>query len=66
MSDELGDNLRDYVDLAVVNNGAVNTCKKCAKTYKRDVIICRSCGNNDSLHDLNYDPYTAQFENTQM
>ena len=31
--------------------------KKCVKTYKRDVTICPSCGSNDSLHDLNYDPY---------
>ena len=57
VSDELDDNLSDYVDVAVANNGAVNTCKKCAKRYKRDVIISPSCGNNDSLHDLNYDPY---------
>ena len=28
------------------------------ETYKRDATICPSCGNNDSLHDLNYDPYS--------
>ena len=33
-------------------------CKKCVETYKRDVTICPSCGNNDSLHDLNYYPYS--------
>ena len=56
-SDELDDNLHYYVDVAVANSKPVNTCKKCFKIYKRDVIICPSCGNNDILHDLNYDPY---------
>ena len=57
VSDKHDDNLRDYVAVAVTDNGAVNTCKKCVKTYKRNVIICQSCGISDSAHDLNYDPY---------
>ena len=56
INNELDDNLREYVDVAVANNRAVNMCKKCVKTYKRYITICPSCGDNDSLHDLNYNP----------
>ena len=53
----------DYVDIAVANKGKVNTCCKCEHTYKNDLTICSNCHNNDTIHDIDHDPYYRTLSN---
>ena len=55
--------LHDYVDIAIANKGAVNTCCKCKHTYKKELNICHSCNNNENMYDIEFDPYYRTVHN---
>ena len=55
--------LHDYVNIAIANKGAVNTCCKCKHTYKKELNICPSCNNNENMYDIEFDPYYRTVHN---
>ena len=65
IQNELNDKpyLHDYADIAIENKGAVNTCRKCKHTYKKELNICLSCNNNENMHGIEFDPYYRTVHN---
>ena len=65
IQNELSDKpyLHDYIDIAIANQGAVNTCCKCKHAYKKELNICPCCNNNGNMDDIEYDPYYRTVHN---
>ena len=65
IQNELSDKpyLHDYIDVAIANKGAVNTCCKCENTCKKELNTCPSCNNNENMHDIEFDPYYRTIHN---
>ena len=51
------DSLLDYVDIAVENEGKINTCSKCSTTCSKGISICLSCQFDANNYPQNFDPY---------
>ena len=49
--------LLDYVDIAVANEGKINTCSKCSNTYSKEISICPSCQLDANNYPQSFDPY---------
>ena len=49
------DSLLDYVDIAVANEGKINTCSKCSNTYIKEISICPSCQFDANNYPQNFD-----------
>ena len=57
MTEQKIGSLLDYVDVAVANEGKINTCSKCSNTYSKEISICPSCQLDANNFPQNFDPY---------
>ena len=47
----------DYIDIAIANQGKINTCSSCYHIYAKDVGICPHCKLDANYYDHDFDPY---------
>ena len=58
LSEQFTDFIRnDYIDIAIANQGKINTCSSCYHTYAKDVGICPHCKLDANYYDHDFDPY---------